>query len=452
MFNFIQKRITKSIDKLSKKALIQEEDIIDVIRDIKLSLLEADVNLLVVKTFIKNVKQKAINANIIGSLNASQQFIKIVKDELCEILGKESSSISIKTTPHKIMMVGLQGSGKTTTSVKLAHYLRKKKYISSPLLVACDIYRPAAVQQLITLAKSVAISYYEQGIDSPAQQIAKNALAKAAQEQNDLIIFDTAGRLSVDENLMSELEDLKRIIKPDEIIFVADAMSGQDIVNVAKTFDQRLKLSSTIITKLDGDARGGAALSIRYLLDLPIKFIGLGEGISNLDLFHPERMAQRILGMGDVLSLIEKAQDVIDHKKANKMLNKFITGIFTLDDLLDSMNQLQKLGSFSKIASMLPGMNKISSEKIEQAQHKAWKYQILLSSMTQKERNNPKLLKEASRKARIIKGSGRPVQEFNQLLNDYEKMAQKVKEISNMIKSGRFDPSALGQLGGLGSF
>ncbi|MDJ1645655.1 signal recognition particle protein [Mycoplasma sp. M5725] len=451
MFNFIQKRITKSIDKLSKKALVQEEDIIEVIRDIKLSLLEADVNLIVVKTFIKNVKEKAINTNIVGSLNASQQFIKIVKDELIEILGKYSSNISINSTPHKIMMVGLQGSGKTTTAVKLGHFFRKKKLINNPLMVACDIYRPAAVQQLITLSKSVSLPYYEEGTASSAQIIAENALQYAKENQSDLIIFDTAGRLAIDENLMQELEELKKIIKPNEIIFVADAMSGQDVVNVAKAFHDRLKLTSTIITKLDGDARGGAALSIRYLLNIPIKFIGTGEGISNIDLFHPERMAERILGMGDILSLIEKAQDVIDGKKANKLLNKFVTGVFTLNDLLDSILQLEKLGSLSKIASMIPGLNKISPEMVEKAQQKAWKYQVLMSSMTLKERNNPKLLKDPSRKARVIKGSGRPVQEFNQLLNEYEKMAQKVKDISTLIKSGKFDPSALGGLGGFGS-
>lgn len=443
MFNFIGSRITKSIEKMAKKTLIQEEDILEVAREIKLSLLEADVNLLVVKEFVKNVREKAVNANIVGQLNASQQFIKIVKDELTEVLGGKEQKIDINHKPYVIMMVGLQGSGKTTTAAKLAYFHRKKKFIEKPLLVACDIYRPAAVQQLVTLAKNVTIDYHEEGVDKKASEISKNAIAKAKENQNDMIIVDTAGRLSIDETLMQELVEIKKTIKPDEIIFVADAMSGQDIVNVAKTFHENLRLSSFIITKLDGDARGGSALSIRKMLNVPIKFIGTGENISNIDLFYPERMAERILGMGDVLSLIEKAADVIDEKKANKMMNRFVTGQFNLNDLMENLQQMKKMGKLSKIMAMLPGAPKVSEEQISQAEKKSKVFEILLCSMTASERKNPKLLKNAERKARVIKGSGRSNQDFNLLMNEYEAMSKKIKAISGQIKGGNFDPSGI---------
>ncbi|UUD37001.1 signal recognition particle protein [Mycoplasmopsis californica] len=449
MFNFLANRITKSINKIAKKTLISEEDIVEVSREIKLSLLEADVNLSIVKKFVKNVREKAINANIHSSLNASQQFIKIVKDELVDVLGKTPQKINIEHKPHIIMMVGLQGSGKTTTAAKLAFFHRKKKLVEKPILIAADVYRPAAIEQLVTLAKNVSIDYYEEGVKEDIVGIVKNGLKKAKANNHDMIIVDTAGRLSIDEKLMNELVEIKKAIKPDEIIFVADAMSGQDIVNVAQTFHDRLKLTSSIITKLDGDARGGAALSIRELLKLPIKFIGTGENISNIDLFYPERMAERILGMGDVLSLIEQAQDVIDEKKANKMMNRFVTGQFTLNDLLENLQQMKKMGKLSKILQMIPGANKISQDKINAAEKKSYVYEILISSMTAAERKNPKLLKDASRKNRVIKGSGRSRQEFNLLLSEYEQMASKVKSISKSIKGGTFDPSQLSGAGGI---
>ncbi|WP_027334312.1 signal recognition particle protein [Mycoplasma elephantis] len=443
MFNFLANRITKSINKIAKKTLIKEEDIIEVSREIKLSLLEADVNLSIVKKFVKNVREKAINANINSSLNASQQFIKIVKDELVDVLGKTPQKINIDHKPYIIMMTGLQGSGKTTTSAKIAFYHRKKKLSSKPILIAADIYRPAAIEQLVSLAKNVSIDYYEEGTNTDVVNIVKNGVKKAKENDNDLIIIDTAGRLSIDEKLMDELLNIKKAVKPDEIIFVADAMSGQDIVNVAKIFHDKLNLTSSIITKLDGDARGGAALSIRELLKLPIKFIGTGENISNLDLFYPERMAERILGMGDVLSLIEKAQDVIDDKKANKMLNRFVSGQFTLNDLMDNLQQMKKMGKLSKILQLIPGANKISEDKISAAEKKSRVFEILINSMTKSERKNPKLLKDANRKNRIIKGSGRTRQEFNLLLNEYEQMSSKIKYISKSIKSGNFDPSQI---------
>ncbi|QBF34876.1 signal recognition particle protein [Mycoplasmopsis phocirhinis] len=452
MFNFLENRIQKSIQKMNKKTIINEEDILEVTRDIKMALLEADVNLKVVKEFIKNVKEKALESRLVGSINASQQMIKIVHAELQQILGGEVKEIKIDKKPFIIMMTGLQGSGKTTATAKIAYFLRKKNYVNKPLLVAADIYRPAAVQQLVTLAKSIQVDFFEKGVNVSAQNIVSEAIEYAKQNQNDLIIIDTAGRLSIDENLMNELIDLKHIAKPSEIFFVADALSGQDIINVATTFNDKLKLSGCVITKLDSDARGGAALSLTKVLDLAIRFIGTGEKISNLDLFYPDRMADRILGMGDVLSLIEKAEEVYDPKDANNMVAKLLKGNFTLDDLMNNLAQMKKLGKMKSILKMIPGLaNKISEEKIDEIEIKMRSYEILISSMTKKERSNPKLLKQASRKARIIAGSGRNAFEYNRLVNDFDAMAKNMGEMAKKIKNGNLsDLSKLGFGGGFG--
>ncbi|WP_416322658.1 signal recognition particle protein [Mycoplasmopsis felis] len=446
MLDFLEKRMQKTIEKISKKITLNEADILEIMRDIKLALLEADVNLQVVKEFISKVKEKALEEKIVGKLNPSQHFIKILHNELVSILGSKTQELNINKKPYIILMTGLQGSGKTTATAKLAYYFKKKKMIQKPLVVAADIYRPAAVEQLVTLAKGIQIDYYEQGVNSPVNDIINNALIKAKENNNDLIIIDTAGRLSIDEPLMNELKEVKKILKPDEILFVADSLSGQDIINVAKTFNENLKLTGTIITKLDSDARGGAALSLRYILNIPIRFIGTGEKVSNLDLFHPERMADRILGMGDVMSLIEKAQDVIDEDKATKMVHKMFSGDFTLDDLLEQIKQVKNLGKFSKILKMLPGnlSSKISEDQIDKAEEKMYVFQILMSSMTKRERMNPKLLKQASRKERILKGSGRTAQEYNKLISDYESMVKRMSEMSKNFKSGGF--------GGFGNF
>ncbi|WP_322901350.1 signal recognition particle protein [Mycoplasmopsis felis] len=446
MLDFLEKRMQKTIEKISKKITLNEADILEIMRDIKLALLEADVNLQVVKEFISKVKEKALEEKIVGKLNPSQHFIKILHNELVSILGSKTQELNIDKKPYIILMTGLQGSGKTTATAKLAYYFKKKKMIQKPLVVAADIYRPAAVEQLVTLAKGIQIDYYEQGVNSPVNDIINNALIKAKENENDLIIIDTAGRLSIDEPLMNELKEVKKISKPDEILFVADSLSGQDIINVAKTFNENLKLTGTIITKLDSDARGGAALSLRYILNIPIRFIGTGEKVSNLDLFHPERMADRILGMGDVMSLIEKAQDVIDEDKATKMVHKMFSGDFTLDDLLEQIKQVKNLGKFSKILKMLPGnlSSKISEDQIDKAEEKMYVFQILMSSMTKRERMNPKLLKQASRKERILKGSGRTAQEYNKLISDYESMVKRMSEMSKNLKSGGF--------GGFGNF
>lgn len=452
MTSFLEKRLQKSLAKMSKKTQLKEEDILEVIRDVKMSLLEADVNLKVVKEFTNKVKEQALkDGEVIGKLNSSQTMIKIFHQELIHILGDKVQEVKIDKKPYVIMMVGLQGSGKTTATAKLAYYLRKKKYVQNPLVVAADIYRPAAVDQLVTLAKSITVGYFEQGTDKPVVEIVQNALEYAKENNHDLILIDTAGRLSIDEKLMQELKDVKKVSHPNEIFFVADALSGQDIINVASTFHENLKLTGTIITKLDSDARGGAALSLRQVLNLPIRFIGTGEKVSNLDLFYPDRMADRILGMGDVLSLIEKVQDNIDEDKAMNMMERMFTGQFNLNDLLEQIKQVQKLGKFSKILKMLPGniASKVKEQDLENAEHKLHVYQILMSSMTAQERNNPKLLKNTNRKERILKGSGRSAQEYNKLINEFEMMSKRLNDMRTKLKNGSFGGGDLGGLGGL---
>ncbi|WLP85519.1 signal recognition particle protein [Mycoplasma seminis] len=448
MLDFLEKRMQKSLAKMAKKTTLNEEDIQEVTREVKLALLEADVNLRVVKEFINNVKAKALEDGvIIGKLNPSQQMIKIFHDELVNVLGGKTQEVKITKKPYIIMMCGLQGSGKTTATAKLAYFFRKKKHVANPLVVAADIYRPAAVDQLVTLAKGIQVDYFQQGVDVPAEEIVQNALKQAEANKNDLIIIDTAGRLAIDEKLMNELANIKSIAHPDEILFVADAMSGQDIINVATAFNDKLKLSGVIITKLDSDARGGAALSLRQVLNVPIRFIGTGEKTSNLEVFHPDRMADRILGMGDVMTLIEQASEAIDEDKAKNMVERIFAGQFTLDDLMEQIKQMKQLGKFSKILKMLPGglSAKVSEEEIDKAEEKMQLYQILMSSMTKKERKNPKLLKQASRKERILKGSGRSAQEYNKLLNDFDAMSKKMTDLANNFKK-------TGGFGGFGGF
>ncbi|MFV8414186.1 signal recognition particle protein [Mycoplasma sp. Z707] len=451
MLDFLEKRIQKSLAKMAKKTTLNEADILEVTREVKMALLEADVNLRVVKEFVNNVKEKALEeGRIIGRLNPSQTMIKIFRDELVDVLGKETKEIKIDKKPYVVMMCGLQGSGKTTASAKLAYYLRKKKFVTKPLVVAADIYRPAAVDQLVTLAKGIQVDYYEQGVNVPAETIVQNALQQAHENKNDLIIIDTAGRLAIDEKLMDELANIKKIAHPDEIFFVADALSGQDIINVASAFHDKLKLTGVIITKLDSDARGGAALSLRQVLNIPIRFIGTGEKTSNLELFHPDRMAERILGMGDVMGLIEQASEAIDEDKAKNMVERIFSGQFTLDDLMEQIKQMKQMGKFSKILKMLPGniAGKIDEAEIDKAEEKMQLYQILMSSMTKAERKNPKLLKQASRKERILKGSGRSAQEYNKLLNDFDAMSKKMTQIAqNFKKTGGF--GGFGGMGGL---
>lgn len=441
MLDFIQKRMQKSMDKINKKMSITEEDIVEVLRDVKMSLLEADVNLEIVRAFTKEVKEKVLESKIIGKLNQQETFLKIFKDELVKILGQKKCEVKLKKVPTSIMLIGLQGSGKTTTAAKLSTFLKRKKICQNPLLVAADVYRPAAREQLKQLAKQIQTDYFTLD-ENDAIKIAKKSFDVAYNNKNDFVIIDTAGRLSIDDKLMDELKQIKKHVHPDYIFLVVDAMSGQDVINVAKTFNENLELDGSIITKLDSDARGGAALSISYLLQVPIVFIGVGEKTSNLELFHSDRMADRILGMGDVMSLIEKASEEVDEKLVKKIGYKMLTGKFDLTDLMNSLEQIKKMGKMKAILRMIPGLaNKIDDTKIEEAENKFRIYTILINSMTEQEKKLPKLLKNAERKARILKGSGRSAHEYNMLLTDFERMAKQMKDMADgklQMKPGMF--------------
>lgn len=441
MLDFIQKRMQKSMDKINKKMSISEEDIVEVLRDVKMSLLEADVNLEIVRAFTKEVKEKVLESKIIGKLNQQETFLKIFKDELVKILGQKKCEVKLKKVPTSIMLIGLQGSGKTTTAAKLSTFLKRKKICQNPLLVAADVYRPAAREQLKQLAKQIQTDYFTLD-ENDAIKIAKKSFDVAYNNKNDFVIIDTAGRLSIDDKLMDELKQIKKHVHPDYIFLVVDAMSGQDVINVAKTFNENLELDGSIITKLDSDARGGAALSISYLLQVPIVFIGVGEKTSNLELFYSDRMADRILGMGDVMSLIEKASEEVDEKLVKKIGYKMLTGKFDLTDLMNSLEQIKKMGKMKAILRMIPGLaNKIDDTKIEEAENKFRIYTILINSMTEQEKKLPKLLKNAERKARILKGSGRSAHEYNMLLTDFERMAKQMKDMADgklQMKPGMF--------------
>lgn len=428
--------VTKSMAKKLKSKTITEDDIKDVLREIRIALLDADVNLFVVKKFINSIKEKAIGEMPPERVSPSDFLLNIIKDELIEILGNDKKEVNFNKKQTKIMMVGLQGSGKTTTCAKIAQYARNN-YKKKPLLVACDIYRPAAIEQLETLANENKFDFLEKGTQNPAITT-KQALELAENNKNDLIIIDTAGRLQTNEKLMNELVDIKKALNPDEILLVVDAMSGQDIINVAKEFDRVLKLTGIVITKLDSDARAGAALSLTSLLNVPIKFTGTGEKVGSLDLFYPERMASRILGLGDIMTLAEKATDVIDEKKAKGQMQRMLSGKMDLEDLYNQMEQIGKMGSISGIANMIPGLqNKITADKEHDIEQKLKNMKVLLSSMTLKERRNPKLFKkEPNRKVRVVKGAGRKIDELNKLLKQWEEGNKKMGELGSKIKSG----------------
>lgn len=437
MFNSkISGIVAKSMAKKLANNTISEDDISEVIREIRISLIDADVNLAVVKKFINSIKEKTIGQIIGKDFSPSDFVLKVIKDELVEILGRNEKTINFKQKINKVMMVGLQGSGKTTTCAKLAMYAKTKEK-KNPLLVACDIYRPAAIDQLKQLADQNKIDFLEKGTQDPVLTVKEiDEIAKI--KNNDFIIIDTAGRLQTDEKLMNELIEIKKVLNPDEILLVVDAMSGQDIVNVAKEFNDKLKLTGIIITKMDSDARAGAVLSLVSILNVPIKFMGMGEKVMALDLFYPERIADRILGLGDILTLAEKAMDVIDEKKAKSQLERMLSGKMDFEDLYNQMEQINKMGSIGGIMGMIPGLNnKLSDEKEAEIENQMKIMKVLMNSMTLKERRNPKLLKrDASRRARIIKGSGRKADELNKLIKRWEEGNKKMSGISDMLKKG----------------
>jgi signal recognition particle subunit SRP54 len=433
-FEGLADRLQKTIQRITGKGKVTEADVKEMTREVRLALLEADVNFKVVKDFINRIKERAIGQEVTESLTPGQQVIKIVKDELTSLMGGEQSKIAVSNKPPTvIMMVGLQGAGKTTTTGKLANYLRKK-HNRNPLLVAADIYRPAAINQLQTLGKQLNMPVFSLGTEVSPVEIAKQAIEHAKKEHNDYVLIDTAGRLHVDEALMDELRQIKASVNPDEIFLVVDAMTGQDAVNVAESFNKELDVTGVILTKLDGDTRGGAALSIKAVTGKPIKFAGMGEKLDQLEPFHPDRMASRILGMGDVLSLIEKAQETVDEKKAKQLEEKMRTMSFTFEDFLEQMQQVKKMGPLDEILSMLPGMNKIKGMKNIQIDDKQISHvEAIIQSMTKEERMNPEIM-NGSRKKRIALGSGTTVAEVNRLLKQFEDMKKMMKQMTNMKK------------------
>ena len=428
MFENLSDRLQNVMHKIKGYGKITEENISDMMREIRLSLLEADVNYKVVKEFTNTVKEKALGEEVNKSLSPGEAFVKIVKDELTELLGGESAPLTINKNPTVTMLVGLQGSGKTTTIGKLANHLRKK-HKKKPLLVACDIYRPAAIDQLIQIGKELGIEVYSEGKIDPAQ-IVTNALNYAKENNYDYILIDTAGRLHIDETLMDELKNIVEISHPHEVLLVIDAMMGQDAINVITGFNDALPLTGVILTKLDGDTRGGVALSVRHLTNIPIKFIGISEKLDGLVEFHPDRMASRILGMGDILSLVEKVESEIDEKEAMQAAKKMAKGKFDLEDFLSQLNQIKKLGPLENILKMLPGAKKMGLNNVNIDPKRMSHIEAIILSMTPEERKDPSILK-ASRKERIAKGSGTTVTEVNQLLKQFEEMKKMMKMMSN---------------------
>jgi signal recognition particle subunit SRP54 len=436
-FEGLADRLQNTMQKIRGKGKVTEADVKEMMREVRLALLEADVNFKVVKDFVKKVTERAIGQEVVKSLTPGQQVIKVVKEELTDLMGGEQSKIAVSNRPPTvIMMVGLQGAGKTTTTGKLANLLRKK-YNRKPLLVAADIYRPAAIKQLETLGKQIGMPVFSLGDQVSPVEIARQAIAKAKEDHHDYVLIDTAGRLHVDEKLMGELKDIKELSKPDEIFLVVDAMTGQDAVNVAQSFNEQLGLTGVVLTKLDGDTRGGAALSIRAVTNTPIKFIGMGEKLDALETFHPERMASRILGMGDVLTLIEKAQANVDEDKAKELEKKMRTASFTLDDFLDQLGQVRKMGPLDEILKMMPGANKIKGMNNLQIDEKQISHvEAIIKSMTGTEKTHPEII-NANRRKRIAKGSGTSIQEVNRLLKQFEDMKKMMKQMTGMQQKGK---------------
>ena len=428
MFENLSDRLQDVVHKIKGYGKITEENISEMMREIRLSLLEADVNYKVVKEFTNNVKEKALGEEVNKSLNPGELFVKIVKDELTELLGGENTPLNVSGNPATLMLVGLQGSGKTTTIGKLANYLRKNNK-KKPLLVACDVYRPAAIDQLKQIGKELNIEVYSEGKGNPVE-ISKNGIKYAKDNGYDYVLIDTAGRLQIDESLMDELDNIQKEVNPDETILVIDSMMGQDAINVINGFNDKIKLSGVILTKLDGDTRGGVALSVKHLTNLPIKFIGVSEKMDGLTPFYPERMASRILGMGDILSIVEQVQSEIDEKEAEKTAKKMMKGNFDLEDFLNQLNQIKKLGPLENLLKLLPGAKKTGLNNVNIDPKIMKRTEAIVLSMTLEERRDPSILK-ASRKKRIADGSGTTVTDVNKLLNQFEEMKKMMKMMGN---------------------
>ncbi len=446
-FESLSERLGKAFKNITGKGKLSEKNMNDMLREVRMSLLEADVNYGVVKDFIARVKEKALGTEVMTSLNPGQMVVKIVHDEIVALLGNEEAPINYKKTGiTTVMMVGLQGTGKTTAAAKIANVM-KKKQSRKPLLVACDVIRPAAIEQLKTLGESIDVEVFSLGVETKALETAQKAMDYAKEQGYDTVVFDTAGRLHIDEELMQELSDIKAFVHPDDILLTVDAMTGQDIVNVASSFHEQLSVTGLVLTKLDGDSRGGGILSVRSITQVPVKFVGLGEKIEDLDVFHPDRMADRILGMGDILSLVEKAQEKMDMEASTKSANRMMSGQFTLSDMLIQYEQIEKMGSLGGMMKLLPGMGQISNQIDEaKADNKLKKSKAIIQSMTPEERENPNILR-AGRKNRIAKGSGTTVADVNRCISEYEKMKTVMKQMMSMSKNGKM-PN-MGAMGGM---
>mgnify|MGYP000707914041 FL=1 len=430
-FDGLSERLQGVFDKLRKKGKLQEEDLNIALREVRLALLEADVNYKVVKEFVANVKDKALGSEVLESLTPGQQVISVVNEELTTLMGGEAAKLEISSKPPTvIMMVGLQGSGKTTTTGKLGLYLSKKQN-KKPLFVACDVYRPAAITQLEVLGEQTGLPVYSEKEEKDPVKIAQNALTYAKTHGNDIVLIDTAGRLHIDEALMQELNLIKEVTTPTEILLVIDSMTGQDAVNVAENFNQVLDLSGVILTKLDGDTRGGAALSVRKITNKPIKFVGMGEKLDQLEVFHPDRMASRILGMGDILTLIDKAKETYNEKEAKALQDKILKSQFTFDDYLAQIEQMSNMGDLNSLVAMIPGISKKSLKGIKLDNRELDYSKAIIRSMTKEERNNPKII-NGSRRKRIAQGSGRKVQEVNRLLKQFEQSQVMMKQLTQL--------------------
>ena len=434
MFESLSQRLQNTFDNLGRTGKLTEADVKTAMREVRMALLEADVALPVVKDFVGRVKERAIGAEVARALKPGQQIVKIVHEELVETLGEPGRlSFSGSTKPHVIMLLGLQGSGKTTTAAKLSVYLRREG--RTPFLVACDTYRPAAVQQLVTLAKQINVGYHEEGTDPKPEDIAQRGIKAAKEAGADVVIVDTAGRLQIDENLMQELQRIKQRTNPAEALLVADAMTGQEAVNIAQGFNENIGITGLVLTKIDGDARGGAAISMRAVADVPIKFLGTSEKTDGFEIFHPDRLTDRILGMGDMMTLIEQAESAYSEKEAEELQRKMLRNQFTLQDFLDQLQKIRKMGSFANILGMIPGMSKMKMQGMindEDIESRISRVEAIINSMTPAERENPKIL-NASRRRRIAAGSGVEVRDVNDLIKQFRQM----QKMMNQMRKGK---------------